>query len=168
MASTAFDLLYTYQFLKRLATPFIEWDAYKLGIIDENGKVLRKSKTLKTVEERNAWGYFDRMVANLKKLLGTIPLGKTRIASYAAALLLLRENKNVLLEQLDEDDLDKEVQKLFNESLKYVDDISVSEDIANVVGAGNIAGAGIGPQGEPPKGKHATLSKKILKRKKHV
>ena len=34
------DLFMVFQFVKRLATPFKEWDAYKLGIIDEDGKIL--------------------------------------------------------------------------------------------------------------------------------
>jgi len=161
MSSTPFDLLYTYQFLRRLSTPFKEWDAYKLGIIDENGKVLKKRSTLKTAQERNAWGYFDRLVANLKKLLGTIPLGKTRIASYAAALLLLREGKN--LDSLSDEDLDVLLQQHITEALELN-----SEEIANVVSSGNIAGAGVGPQGEPPKRRSTKIIKKMLKRKVNV
>jgi hypothetical protein len=163
MSSRPLDLLYTYQFLKRLATPFKEWDAFKLGIIDENGKVLRKSSTLKTVEEKNAWGNFDRLVANLKKLLGKLPLGKTRLASYAAALLLLKESNNKELERLDEEELSLAVNKLF-EKVYY----SLEEDIANVAGAGNIAGIGIGPQGEPPKKKKTLVIKNVIKRKAPV
>ena len=36
------DMFLTYQFLKRINVPFEKWDAYKLGIIDKNGKVLKK------------------------------------------------------------------------------------------------------------------------------
>ena len=74
MANKAVDLFLVYQFIKRLATPFEKWDAYNLGIIDRQGKVLKPASTLKTQEELNAWGYFDRMVANLKKLGVTIPV----------------------------------------------------------------------------------------------
>ena len=63
MASKVMDLFLIYQFLKRLSTPFKDWDAYKHGIIDADGKVLRKSSTLKTPEEKNSWGYFDRLVS---------------------------------------------------------------------------------------------------------
>lgn len=165
MSSTPFDLLYTYQFIRRLATPFREWDAYKLGIIDENGKVLKKRSTFKTPEERNAWGLFDRLVANLKKLLGTIPLGKTRLASYAAALLLLKESNNTELEDLDDDELDKLVDEMFKE---YLEELDIVEEIVNVVGAGQIAGVGVGVQGEPPKRAKAKIIKSILRRKKIV
>ena len=36
------DLFLVFQFIKRLSTPFAEWKAYKLGIIDDSGKQLIK------------------------------------------------------------------------------------------------------------------------------
>ena len=63
------DVFLTYQFIKRIIVPFEQWDAFKLGIIDKNGKVLKKKSTLKTNQEKAAWGYFDILTANLKKLL---------------------------------------------------------------------------------------------------
>lgn len=148
MANKAVDLFLVYQFIKRLATPFEKWDAYNLGIIDRQGKVLKPVATLKTQEELNAWGYFDRMVANLKKLLAKVPGGSSRIASYAAALLLLREQKNI-------DNLtDEQITEL------------LESEIANVAGDGKIAGIGVGPQGEPP-GK-SKLKMPMVKRKNVV
>lgn len=99
MAKGVIDLAAIYMFLKRLVTPFEQWDAYKTGLIDKDGKVI-VDKADRTPEQNKSFGYFDRLVANLKKLLGKIPGGKTRIASFAAALLLLRE-KN-----LDPDDVE--------------------------------------------------------------
>jgi hypothetical protein len=99
MAKGAIDLAAIYMFLKRLVTPFEQWDAYKTGLIDKNGKVI-VDKADRTPEQDKSFGYFDRLVANLKKLLGKVPGGKSRIASFAAALLLLRE-KNI-----DPDDID--------------------------------------------------------------
>ena len=99
MAKGVVDLAAIYMFLKRLVTPFDQWDAYKTGLIDKNGKVI-VNKADRTPEQNKSFGYFDRLVANLKKLLGKIPGGKSRIASFAAALLLLRE-KN-----LDPDDIE--------------------------------------------------------------
>ena len=40
----AADLVYTFRFLKLLVTPFEKTDAYRMGIIDEKGKKLRKAK----------------------------------------------------------------------------------------------------------------------------
>lgn len=146
MSAPVVDLFLVYQFLKRLSTPFEQWEACKLGIIDKNGKVLRPADTLTTRKEKEAWGYFDRLVANLKKLLAKVPGGSTRIASYAAAILLLREQSNL--------------DKLSDEELTTL----LEQEVANVVGSGNIAGVGVGPKGEPP-GITALMNKKMLKRK---
>ena len=160
MASRIVDIFLTYQFLKKLTTPFDQWEAYKLGIIDENGKVLRKRNTLGTIEERAAWGYFDIMVANLKKLIMKLPGGKARIATFAAALLLLREEKgSIKSKQL--------LEEKFNEYLTLTE-AKMNEEgegglPANAVGTGKVAGLGVGPQGEPP-GKIKTKNK-MLKRK---
>ena len=42
----AIDLFVTYRFIKILVTPFEKQEAYKFGIIDDKGKVLKKYKTL--------------------------------------------------------------------------------------------------------------------------
>ena len=46
MANRAVDLIITYRVIKLLVTPFNRQEAYKYGIIDDKGKVLRKFKTL--------------------------------------------------------------------------------------------------------------------------
>ena len=66
LISKAADLYYTFRFLKVLVTPWTEMPAYKLGIIDANGKVLRKSATLKTEAERDAYTPFHRLVFNIR------------------------------------------------------------------------------------------------------
>ncbi len=93
MVSIITDTIYTYRFLKLLVTPFNKTEAYKLGIIDENGK--RTDKKITSSEERATFTLFHRITFNLKRLLGSFPGGKTRIASYAAALALLREQYGV-------------------------------------------------------------------------
>ena len=109
------DLFMIYNFIRRLVTPFSEWDAYKLGIIDERGKVLRKRRQLRRREERDAFGVFDVLVLNLKKLLERLPAGQTRIASYAAALWLIREHKAFTPESmLTEDMSDEQIQESVN------------------------------------------------------
>jgi hypothetical protein len=139
VAKGAIDIAAVYMFLKRLVTPFEKWDAYRVGMIDKEGKVI-VPKDERTPEQEKSWGYFDRLVANLKKLLGKIPGGRTRIASFAAALLLLRE------ENVNPDDLDYLEERLNH----YIDEASMlTEEIANAAGGGQIAGIGIGPDGEP-------------------
>lgn len=138
------DTYLIYQFLKRLASPFNTWEAYHLGIIDANGKVLKKRNTLDP-SERSAWGYFDILVANLKKLLGKIPGGKTRIASYAAALLLLREYRegtSTLTEDYKFDDLEEKFNKVFNEIMENkVTNLSELKEMAMANVTGNVVGA---------------------------
>ena len=55
----AVDVYYTFRFLRQLVTPWNETKAYKLGLIDENGKVLRKAVT---PEEKDAYTLFFRLV----------------------------------------------------------------------------------------------------------
>ena len=92
LASAAGNIYFAYQFLTKLVKPFKETDAYKLGIIDEYGKVLKKRRQLKSKEEKEAYTLTDTMIFNLKKLLGKVPGGKTKFASFAAALFLLKED----------------------------------------------------------------------------
>ena len=45
----AIDLFVTYRFIKLLTTPFEKTDAFKLGIIDENGNRIKDKTTRKPV-----------------------------------------------------------------------------------------------------------------------
>jgi hypothetical protein len=92
--SRIIDIYLIYQFIRRLVTPFDQMEAFKQGIIDKDGKFLKKRRDLRTSAEKNALGYFDVLIINLKKLLGQFPGGRTRLATYAAALYLIRENTN--------------------------------------------------------------------------
>lgn len=89
---SALDLYIVYQFVKILTTPWEKMPAFKFGIIDKNGHVLKKRSELKTQEEKNSYTVFHLLIWNLKRTLEKFPLGKTSLASYAAALYLLREN----------------------------------------------------------------------------
>ena len=94
MASRAVDLLITYRIVKLLTTPFERQEAFKFGIIDKDGKVLKKSKTLKTEKERRAYTLLHRFVFNLKRILKRVGLG-SRLGSFAVSLaLLIKEDKN--------------------------------------------------------------------------
>ena len=93
MASRAVDALITYRIIKLLVTPCERQEAFKYGIIDADGKVLKKSKTLKTERERKAYTVLHRFIFNLKRILKRVGLG-SRIGSFAVALaLLIKENK---------------------------------------------------------------------------
>lgn len=99
MANRAIDLIITYRVIKLLATPFNRQEAYKYGIIDEKGKVLKKFKTLDKPEEKKAYTLLHRFVFNLKRILQKIGLG-SRLGSFAVALgLLIKENKEYVEHQ---------------------------------------------------------------------
>ena len=92
----AIDLLITYRIIKLLVTPFEKHDAYRYGIIDKDGKVLRKTGDLQTSKEKDSYTILHRFVFNLKRLINLIPGGKSKLGTYAAALgLLLKEQKDI-------------------------------------------------------------------------
>ena len=96
MANRAVDLVITYRVVKLLATPFERQEAFKYGIIDKEGKVLRKFRTLKTTAEKKAYTMLHRFVFNLKRILQKAGLGG-RLGTFAVALgLLIREDKSYL------------------------------------------------------------------------
>ena len=88
----AVDLYFIYRFIKKLTTPFKDWDAFKTGVIDENGDVLVKFAD-RTTEQKASLAVFDRLALRLKKIIAKIPGVNTRLASYAAALYLIKESK---------------------------------------------------------------------------
>lgn len=85
------DNLIAYRILSMLVTPFIDSKAFKLGIIDAKGNNLRKTSTLKTSEERDAYTYLNRLVFNMKKILAKLPGGDSKLKSIIAALFLVKE-----------------------------------------------------------------------------
>lgn len=87
--------IFAYRFLRLLTKPWDETEAYRLGIVDENGKTLKRVRDLRTPEERDAFSVFNRLVFNVKRIFERIPLGKRRIGSYAAALYLIKESADI-------------------------------------------------------------------------
>ena len=88
----AIDLFVTYRFLKLLVTPFDKQDAFKFGIIDKDGKVLRKARSLRIGKEKRAYTLLHRLVFNFKRILSKVGLGG-RFGTYAAAAVaLLKES----------------------------------------------------------------------------
>ena len=161
MAGKIVDAAMTYALIKRLVTPFEKWPAYDLGIIDADGKVLKPRKTL-TTDEKQSWGRFDIMAANLKKIIQKLPGGKTRLVSIAAAAFLFKEGIDI-----------RSVQSMENSLAQYIkeDGMAIAGDTggaANIVGGGKIAGVGIGPQGEPPGQSRLKKIRSVVKRKANV
>ena len=98
LLKSAGDLVYTFRFLTLLVTPFNKTKAFEKGIIDEKGKRLKKPP-FSSIDEREDYADFYtpfiRLVFNVKKLMAKAPGGNSRLASYAAALYLIKEKFSV-------------------------------------------------------------------------
>ena len=136
------DNLIAFRILYMLVTSFDKTDAFKLGIIDTEGTPLKKIKDLKTSEEKDAYDMLDRLVFSLKRLLGKVPGGKSKLASLAAAYWLVKESYEtqevVTQEQLNSlVDLIESNQIVLKEQSDIQGYLSLTEDgaIANVAGA---------------------------------
>jgi len=175
LASAAGNIYFVYSFIKRLATPFKSTKAFELGIIDENGKVLKKRSKLKTKEEKEAYTLSDTLVFNLKKVLAKVPGGSSKFGTFAAALFLMKEeNKNAKL-YYDQTFLEKEY-ALFLQECKYnkkeviqlIEEVELEmyEELNEdglAAGGGNIAGIGVENPSVPGQAEPGIKKKKIKK-----
>ena len=150
--SRALDAVVGIRLLKLLSTPIQKSKAFQLGIIDADGKKLKKPST---TNERNAYTLLNRFVFKVQKsLTRSSDMNARRLLSFAAAMALLREYEEkddeldiaVLLELHMEDETVQQQARLLESnvlSLKnYMEEM-------NGVGGGAVAGIGVGPQGEP-------------------
>ena len=93
------DALIAYRVLKLLVTPFNRTKAFKLGIIDDKGKVLIKSKDLpNSGPKREAYTLLIRFVFNLKRLLSKVGIRGPLGTSAAAALAFFKDENGSNLE----------------------------------------------------------------------
>lgn len=155
------NIYFVYQFLKKLVTPFNKTKAFDLGIIDETGKILKRRRDLETSEEKDAYNLSDTLIWNVKKLMGKIPGGKSRIASYAAALWLIKEQQDgykITEEELELQFFDQ-FEKMYNNDLEFdsatlkkFEDVLYEDSPTTAMGGGNIAVRGIPLLKKPPKG----------------
>ena len=92
------------------------------------------------------------MVLKMKRVLERLPFGKSRLASYAAALYFIKESKyydenhyvfdeEILIEVLEDfmEDLKKDPAEL-RKFMDLVPNIEIDEMPTNNIGSGNIAG----------------------------
>lgn len=130
----AIDLAITYKFLKNLVTPFEKWPAYKLGLIDKDGNIIKPRKERLKQEEKDALGYFDVVTLNLRKLLGKLPGGKSAIATYAAAYLLLKEYPKKELKEGFEPS-EQQVAFMLQEAIKEIEEMeAITNTTAGIAG----------------------------------
>jgi len=127
----AIDLFVTYRFVKLLVTPFEKTEAYKLGIIDEDGNRIKekgtnKATTLRTIDEKNAYTVLHKLVFNIKKIFQKVPGLRTKLGTYASALFLL---KDTFKESVDDPQMfEKEFMRYLKENGYELDD-TISEEV---------------------------------------
>jgi len=113
--SRVIDALVAYRVLKLLVTPFNKTKAFALGIIDEKGKVLIKSKEIKKMvnpertEFRTAYTLLIRFVFNLKRMLGKLGVRGKIGSAAAAAIAFFKE------EYGDNPEVEREIYKYLKE-----------------------------------------------------
>ena len=126
----AIDLFVAYRFLRILTTTWEDQEAFKLGIIDKNGKLLRKANTLTKPEEKKAFTLLHRLVFNLKRILHKIPVVRSKLGTYATALYLLKQHFE---NQVEEEDT---IEKAFTGWLKDNGYLTQEELDEAVIGIG--------------------------------
>lgn len=106
------DLLYAFKFLKVLTTPWKETSAFKLNVIDENGK-RNRSVALDSSERLDAYTPFLRLAYNIKRLIDKVPGTQSRLGNLAAGLYLMKEKYHMtdkrlhsILEKVGVDSMD--------------------------------------------------------------
>jgi hypothetical protein len=131
------DTLIVFRILKMLTTPFKKTQAYKFGFIDDRGNRIKyipnpDNPNVKerndpiTSEEKSALTPLHRLVFNLKKIIEKVPFGKSAFASYAVALLLLKEETDL------DDEQGRELYEKFYRYLKDNDKL-VAEQITEAM-----------------------------------
>ena len=116
--SRIIDALVAYRVLKILVTPFNKTQAFKLGIIDDKGKVLIKSKQFRdkfglrgSGEARKAYTLLIRFVFNLKRLLAKVGVKGPLGSRAAAAIAFFKEQAGEQLSDTAALDIEREVYK---------------------------------------------------------
>ena len=111
--SRVIDALVAYRVLKLLVTPFNKTKAFALGIIDEKGKVLVKSKDIKRLpnpaKAREAYTLLIRFVFNLKRMLAKLGIRGKLGSAAAAAIAFFKE------EYGDNPEVERQVYKFIKE-----------------------------------------------------
>ena len=140
--SRAIDLFVAYRFLRILTTPWEKQPAFEHGIIDKDGKLLRKANTLTTGEEKSSFTLLHRLIFNLKRILHKIPFVKSKLGTYATALFLLKQHFS---DQVEDEEIIEKTFKTWLVDNGYMTEEEINE---NVIGLGDLL----------PKGKYKLTS----------
>jgi len=138
MSSRMIDNLIAVRMLYMLVTPFEKTKAYELGIIDADGKILRKASQLTTDDEKDAYNYLTRLVFNVKRLINKLPGGESKLKNFVAAYFLIKESYKKKSTLVNEDEL----MRLCEQDIILVEEQIEVEKILEEIAA-NATGAGV-------------------------
>ena len=129
MASRAVDMLITYRVVKLLVMPWEKQEAFKRGIIDKKGNVLRPNKTLKDIKDRKSYTYLHRFVFNMKRLFQKVGLGSKFGSFFGAMAMVLREDNRLMVHK---DAIEAGVVSYLKETNQYEDMLNEVRDIPDI------------------------------------
>jgi len=166
------DNLIAYRILSMLIKPFAETSAYQLGIIDDNGKNLKKSSTLTTTKEKDAYTYLHRLVFNMKKIINRLPGGESKLKNLVSAFFLVKEyyETNDRSLSLMEERYDTLLEKVSKYNLTLVEEeMLIIEFLERGIiledGVANVTGAAVSTDTPAPLKKDIKKYKQIARRK---
>ena len=137
----AIDLFVAYRFLRILTTPWEEQPAFENGIIDKNGKLLRRANEL-SGDEKSSFTLLHRLIFNLKRILHKIPFVKSKLGTYATALFLLKQHFS---DQVEDEEIIEKAFKTWLVDNGYITEEEINEE---VMGLGDLL----------PKGKYKLVT----------
>lgn len=82
------DSVLMYRILQLLTTPIEESDAFKLGIIDKNGRKLRNPTS---INERDSYSLLNKLVFRLQRIIKRAPRGEQDLKRLASSSILVKE-----------------------------------------------------------------------------
>ena len=157
--------LIAYKILSMIVTPFDKTDAYKQGIIDEKGKVLKKASSLRTTAEKSAFTYLHRLVFNMKRIINKLPGGETRTKNMIAAFFLIKESYSKSKVVITESRLKERYKEILNivdrQDVTLVEEEIVVKKFMEEVAA-NATGAAVSTDEPTIKPKDAMRRKKLI------
>ncbi|ANS06036.1 hypothetical protein BI032_gp029 [Citrobacter phage vB_CfrM_CfP1] len=133
------DLTYSVRMIRLLKKPWTEWTAYKLGILDGQGEVIKNPKTK---EEQEAYSPFHRSVRHIKRRLNAVP--------YMSGFMNLTSMYDSLRSRYNLTEVDHELimmnvpemRQIMNEEMVAGDSGGSVENIASGVTTGAITNKG--------------------------
>ncbi|URP86054.1 hypothetical protein ECF1_0102 [Enterobacter phage EC-F1] len=133
------DLTYSVRMIRLLKKPWTEWTAYKLGIIDGQGEVLKNPKTK---EELEAYSPFHRSVRHIKRRLNAVPY-MSGFMNLTSAYDSLRNRWNLTEQDHEEIMMNlPELRERLNEEMVAGDSGGSVDNIASGVTTGAITNKG--------------------------